>query len=505
MRMTKRKYRLAVAAVASAALVAVGAGPAASSAGRNGAPAVLGNGLTFAQNAEVRHWFGGTYDSLAAMTPASGLAADNLCQDTATGAWTRAPYTSPTDIGAYLWSTVAAVQLGKISQGEADQRIRTTLSTLSGLSRAHGFFFNWYDPATGAVLTTWPADGSALRPFLSTVDNAWLAVALHIVQNSMPEFRNQTSALLSGMDFSFFYDKYDPADPATHPGQMYGGYYTDDNTYTGFHYGTLDSEPRIASYLGIAQGTVESSHYWHMYRTLPADWTWQKQIPTGPTVDYDGVPVYEGSYSYRGTQVVPTWGGSMFEELMPQLFVPEAQWAPNSWGKNHPLAVQAQIDHGTLDTNYGVWGFSPSNIPEGGYSAFGVSQIGMSPDGYPSDEDGVMWTRDNTPTPAQYTNGVVTPHASFLAMPFAPQAAVANLETIASRFPGSVGKYGFQDSVNVQTGRVSSCVLSLDQGIIAAGAANVLGRGLMQNDFVDPRFAAVIKPLIGKEAFNDSP
>ena len=44
-----------------------------------------------------------------------------------------------------------------------------------------GHFFNWYDPATGDRLTTWPADGSHIYPFLSTVDNAWLAAALHIV------------------------------------------------------------------------------------------------------------------------------------------------------------------------------------------------------------------------------------------------------------------------------------------------------------------------------------
>ena len=37
--------------------------------------------------------------------------------------------------------------------------------------------------------------------------------------------------------------------------------------------------------------------------------------------------------------------------------------------------------------SYGYWGFSPSNIPEGGYDAYGVDAIGLNPDGYPSNED----------------------------------------------------------------------------------------------------------------------
>ena len=39
--------------------------------------------------------------------------------------------------------------------------------------------------------------------------------------------------------------------------------------------------------------------------------------------------------------IVPTWGGSMFEALMVPLLVPEEQWARHSWGINHPLYVGA--------------------------------------------------------------------------------------------------------------------------------------------------------------------
>ena len=41
--------------------------------------------------------------------------------------------------------------------------------------------------------------------------------------------------------------------------------------------------------------------------------------------------MYEGSYPYGDTRLVPSWSGSMFEALMPALFVPEESWGPGSW------------------------------------------------------------------------------------------------------------------------------------------------------------------------------
>ena len=38
--------------------------------------------------------------------------------------------------------------------------------------------------------------------------------------------------------------------------------------------------------------------------------------------------MFEGSYPYGDTRLVPSWGGSMFEALMPPLFVPEEEWGP---------------------------------------------------------------------------------------------------------------------------------------------------------------------------------
>ena len=68
---------------------------------------------------------------------------------------------------------------------------------------------------------------------------------------------------------------------------------------------------------------------------------------------------------------------------MPALFVPEERWAPGSWGANHPLTVDAQIHHGLVEAGYGYWGFSPANIPEGGYATYGVDGIGSDSERLP--------------------------------------------------------------------------------------------------------------------------
>ena len=86
------------------------------------------------------------------------------------------------------------------------------------------------DPRTGAALKVSPEDSSPVRPRLSAVDNAWLAVALTMVANSEPSPRERAGRLLEPVDFRF-YDPYDAADPVRHRGQLHVGYQTDDHTF----------------------------------------------------------------------------------------------------------------------------------------------------------------------------------------------------------------------------------------------------------------------------------
>ena len=219
------------------------------------------------------------------------------------------------------------------------------------------------------------------------MDNAWLAVALTMVANDQPALRARAGKLLEPMDFRFFYDPYNAADPVDHPGQLHVGYRPGEHAYYG-HYGMLNTEARIASYLAIARGQLPPEHYYRLFRTLPGSLGSQGQIPRGETREYHGVPVFEGHYNHRGARIVPSWGGSMFEALMVTLFVPEDRWAPRSWGINHPLYVQAQIKHGLEEDGYGYWGFSPAASPRGGYQVYGVKALGTYDHGYFSHEIG---------------------------------------------------------------------------------------------------------------------
>ena len=377
-------------------------------------------------------------------------------------------------------------------------------------------YYNWYDPNTGEKLTVWPVDGGRVYPFLSSVDNGWLAAALIMVRNTVPQLRAQANAIYADMDFGFYYD------PGA--GLLRGGFWDEpsnqctttgnyrqegpDVYYTCHHYGALNTEPRIASYIGIAEGDIPATHYYKLWRTFPAtcDWGWQEMQPAGVTRTYLGVDVFEGHYTYRDMNIVPSWGGSMFEALMVPLLVPEEEWGPRSWGVNHPLYVEAQIEHGMDEADYGYWGFSPSNDPAGGYREYGVDQIGLNPDGYSSDQErttvdyGFGECRPAQPLPTEYGRGVVTPHASFLALDYQPTAALENLANLREDF-GAYGWGGFYDAIDVTTGTQSKYYLALDQGMIMPAIANELRNDRLQTYFTQGAIERAIKPLLWREEF----
>jgi len=463
-------------------------------------------GLSPGQRATLRDYAGTTWASFVAMVdPGSGLPSDSLDAD-----GTQSVQTSTTNIGAYMWSTLVAERLGIIAHSEAVSRLETTLTSLETMERHQpsGQYYNWYDHTTGAKLTVWPPTGAPLTPILSSVDNGWLAAALHMVASAEPAVADRAGALFDSMHFGFYYR------PEVNRIAFHVVPSTGESPCC---YDTIVSESRIASYIGIATGELPPKEYFGAWRTFPdsCDWSWQETKPVGVHRTYLGIDVFEGAYPYSDFRVVPGWGGSMFEALMPALFVPEEDWGRHSWAINHPLTVAAQVHHGLVDAGYGYWGFSPSNIPEGGYNAYGVDAIGMNPEGYPSNEDNTFVDHGFAgcpgaheakpdPPPADYTNGVVTPHAAFLALRWAPATVLANLANLQDDF-AIYDKWGFRDSVNVDSGAVSNSYLSLDQGIIMASIGNALGDDFLRDAFATKAFRNALQPLLAMETFNAGP
>jgi hypothetical protein len=477
----------------------------------------------------IHRWAADTWASLVAMTDeTTGLTADNI--EASIRNPVRSGYTSPTNIGGYLWSAIVARELDLISARECRGRIRQTLRTLGRIERHEpsGQYYNWYDETDGSKLTVWPTDGNTVYPFMSSVDNGWLAAALIVVRNADPSNAERADKLLRRMNFKVYYNPKPREDAQT--GLLKGGFWdgtvppdqtpvvdnylgdgSPDVNYTGFHYDTTVSETRIASYIAIARGQVPPQHYFGTYRAFPPELDFQERRPTGQTRTYLGIDVYEGAYEYRGMRLACGWGGSMFEALMPNMFVPEERWAPRSWGVNHPLTVRAQREHGLNEARYGYWGFSPASDPtlDPGYREYGVDAIGMNPDGYFSDVErsnydaGDYGARPGTSPRPAYGDGVVTPHALFLAMHHEPQNAYANLRKL-QREHRSYGQGGFFDAVAVGSGRVARRYLSLDQSMVLGSIGNVIGNGIVRKAFCAGEIRRRIKPLIAMERFGSS-
>ena len=258
--------------------------------------------------------------------PSTGLPADNI--DGKLRPSSRSAYTSPTNIGMYLWATLSARDIGLISAKEATKRMDRTIRSIERLERHEpsGQFWNWYSPKTGAVLTTWPENGNPVYPFASSVDNGWLASALIMVANADPALSGRAWALAESMNFGCYYDPNAKPDVglirggfwlegATPPGSdgfPRGDYCAmgEDVVYTGHHYGAFNTEPRIASYIGIAMGDIPAKHYYGGWRTFPdtCDWNWPETKPIGEWREYMGVDVFEGAYPVRRSARRPDLG-----------------------------------------------------------------------------------------------------------------------------------------------------------------------------------------------------
>ncbi|MGD6796574.1 glucoamylase family protein [Metabacillus indicus] len=392
--------------------------------------------------------------------PATGMTYDET-RYTAEGK-KDATHTSPTNIGMYMMSTVSAQQLGIISKKEAVKRIKVTLNTLEKLEKWNGLYYNWYNTSDGSLKKDW-------GQFISQVDNGWLSAGLIVAGQAYKELNQQSSRLVDQMNYTTLYDP--------EVGQFRGGYDVAQGKLTDHHYGLFNTEPRVASYISIGKGDVPSDHWWKMYRTMPASWDWQSQVPQGYEANYDGVTVFEGHYEYQGIKFVPSWGGSMFESLMPGIVLKEKDLGKKALGLNNKRHVQLQQAY-AKEKGYPAWGFSPAATPDG-YSEFAATPLGTS--GY---KDGAT----------------VTAHASFLALDYDPEAVRQNLKAL--RKLNTYSKYGFYDSVNVETGEIAKAYLALDQGMIMVSIANYLKDGIVRDYFHKDPIGKKPEELLEKEAFS---
>jgi len=370
-------------------------------------------------------------------------------------------YTSPTNIGLYLMACVSAYKLKFIEKKEAIGRIRDTFKTLKDLQRWNGFFYNFYN-TTNLQIT---------RKYVSTVDSGWLIAGLMVVKKAFPkQLAKQAQGFINDMDFSRFYTE--------SLGQIRIGYDEVEEEMSSYHYGLMISESRVTSFIAIAKGDVPVEHWYRLYRSPPPDWEWQTQKPEGREIKLDGHSVFVGTYRYKDLLIVPSWGGSLFEFLMPTLVLKEKKLSPKALGRNDALAAKVHIDYALKEKGYPIWGLSPSSYP-GGYGEFGVKSIGVK--GY-----------------GDY--GIITPHASLLALEFYPKAVIQNVRELIKRYP-VLGEYGFLDSVKLRGEKVTPKYLALDQGMILVSITNYLKKGIIRKFFHNNSEIKRIEYLLKEERF----
>ncbi len=243
--------------------------------------------------------------------PTTGLPADNIPESLAAG--DRSGYTSPTNIGGYLWSTIVARELGIITAASARPGSIRTLTTLGTMEHHEpsGMYYNWYDEATGEALRTWPEDGSQRRP-VRVQRRQRLARRRPARREERRTARRRTAgrrALRPDALGRLLRPGDDPghADGAARrtdarrllrlrprpPRRRLPRAPTSAAATSGSPRTTTTRScprPGSRSYLGILTGQVPATHYFAPWRTFPAtcDWSWHEMQPVGVTRTYLG-------------------------------------------------------------------------------------------------------------------------------------------------------------------------------------------------------------------------
>lgn len=234
------------------------------------------------------------------------------------------------------------------------------------------------------------------------------------------------------------------------------GFNVDNHKLDTSYYDLLASEARIASLVAIAKEDAPLEHWWALGR------------------------IYSILY---GKKVLLSWGGTMFEYLMPTIF--NRHYKDSLIGSACDAAVYCQIQYGKKK---GIpWGISESAFSAIDahkiyqYKSFGVPGLGLKR-GLEEDL-------------------VVSPYSTALALAVDPQSAMLNLRKLAEQSHRNlIGPYGYYESTDYtraysqegERGVIVYTYMAHHQGMIFCAINNLLNRDLLANRFhKDPRILGV--------------
>lgn len=338
--------------------------------------------------------------------------------------------TSPTNIGLYLCSLIAAEKLRLLSPDEAAERISKTVDTLEALSKWNGHLYNWYDTRTLEPLA--PA-------FVSSVDSGNLAVGLLCCAQGLRVLGGELSGLYSGlsarldalaqaMDFSALYD---------YEADLFSiGIDTQSGAFTPSHYDLLGSESRLLSFVAIMLGQTPVKHWYRLGRKA----------------------VYLG----RGHSGLLSYSGTMFEYMMPLLFLPMVKGTLLDNACRQALWAQERVKHGGVFgvSESGYYAFDPDLLYQ--YRAFGVPDLAQSMD---------------------IPSNAIAPYATLLAMPVGLKRCFRNLLRLQNM--GLEGSMGLFEAADFSQGsaQIVRSHMAHHQGMILCAICNVLEDGYIARLF----------------------
>lgn len=273
--------------------------------------------------------------------------------------------TSPTNIGLYLTSFIAAYELKLIDFAEVESRIEKAICSIEKLPKWRGNLFNWIDVTKL----------EQLNGFVSCVDSGnFLACLLCVSAYVNGDLKHRVNNLIDETDIGALFDD--------RRGLFYIGYDADSSAFTHNHYDLMGSESALTYLVATGTHKVDKKAWDNLSRA---------------TVKYAGTTLY-------------SWTGGMFEYLMSRMFF---EFDENSLmqiaGKN---AVHAQIKY-AKSQKLECWGVSEcqfSSVDDCGnyqYRAFGIPQIAFS---------------------NVFDTGMCSPYSTFLALPYAKNRAAENLQ-----------------------------------------------------------------------------
>ncbi len=351
--------------------------------------------------------------------------------------------TSPTNLGLALLAGACAERLSLAGRQEALDYTRRLLGATERLEKKNGHLYNWYDTETARPLEP---------RMISSVDSGNLACCLIAVKGWLTELgagelAQRAGALAENMRFDWLYDREKKL--------LYIGWDCERDAPTEGWYDLLSSEARGASYLAVARGDIPAEHW--------------KALGRSPAV----IGPYCGTIS---------WTGTMFEYLMPELWLPA--YEGSLLGESRALCLYAQKKRGPRGTPWGV--------SESAYYAFDRAL------GYCYKANGVQALAMK---PGMEADFVLAPYASFLAMTVSPRQAVENLRRLEEM--GAAGKYGFYDAIDLTPNRRGGAEFRVARtwmvhhlGMSLAAAANVLEENCVVNWFCKEPAMAAFRELL---------